>query len=74
MSAAKIPDGVTLHEIDPAKFYIIDIDSEKIQPWQIGDLQDELKKAGISAGFIIAGKGGNVMTVQEGSPDDLPKN
>lgn len=71
MKQAKIPEGVTLHEIDPAKFYIIDIDSEKLQPFQVHDLKEELRKAGVTAGFIVGGRGGNSAAVREATEQEV---
>lgn len=74
MSRARIPAGATVIEIDPLKFYIIDIDSEKIQPWQAQDLKAELKKAGVGVGFLIASRGGHAINVREAKAgEQLPE-
>lgn len=54
-----------IEEIDPAKFYMLELDSEKIDASQVGYIQQQLTDAGVKAGVIIGSRGGQAVSVNE---------
>lgn len=53
--------------IDPSQFYILELDSEKVEPHQVDYIREQLAEAGVRAGVIIGSKGGeSVQPVELG--------
>lgn len=65
MRKVHAPDGVTIHEVDPAKYYVLELDSEKIEPHQVDYIRQQLADAGVRAGVIIGSRGGEAVQAIE---------
>ena len=61
----KLEINGNVFEIDPNKYYVLELDSEKVEPHQVDYIRQQLAEAGVRAGVIIGSKGGESVQVIE---------